>query len=85
MVELTFGELKTALICCTVYKDCNKCSLSATNSDLTCKHILMSAAMNCINVLEKDLADMTTKAEQWEKVATKHEQEIIQLHESLDR
>lgn len=27
MIELTFGELKQALICCTVYRDCTNCPL----------------------------------------------------------
>jgi hypothetical protein len=41
--------------------------------------------MNCINVMEKDLADAQKRAEDWETAATKHEQELIELHESLDR
>jgi hypothetical protein len=45
----------------------------------------MSAAMNCINVMEKDLAEANKRADRWEEVATKHEQDIIKLYESLDR
>ena len=92
MVELTLGELKNALICCTVYRSCNGCPLyrggdlvTVSAGDLTCTDILMSAAMNCINVMEKDLAEASKRAEQWEAVATKHEQEIFRLHESLDK
>ena len=29
MVELTFGELKQGLLCCTVYKDCAGTSIEA--------------------------------------------------------
>jgi hypothetical protein len=50
-----------------------------------CTYQLMSAAMNCINVMEKDLADAVKRADMWEEVATKHEQDIIKLYESLDR
>lgn len=88
MIELTYGELKQALICCTVYHDCTNCPLYI-NDDLgpkqDCTYHLMSAAMNCINVMEKDLADANKRAEMWEEVATKHEQDIIKLYESLDR
>ena len=35
--------------------------------------------------MEKDLAEANKRADQWEEVATKHEQEIIRLNESLDR
>jgi hypothetical protein len=88
MVELTYGELKQGLLCCTVYRDCTNCPLYI-NDDLgsraDCTYALMSAAMNCINVMEKDLADANKRAEDWEDTATKHEQEIIRLHESQDR
>ena len=92
MVELTFGELKQALICCTVYRNCNGCPLYRGDDlgpvfagDISCTGMLMAAAMNCINVMEKDLDAMAKKAEQWEAVATKHEQALIELRESLDR
>lgn len=92
MVELTFGELKQALICCTVYKSCDRCPLyqggdlgPVSVGDLTCTDILLAAAMNCINVMEKDLADSVKLAEDWEAVATKHEHNLIELRESLGR
>ena len=92
MIELTFGELKQGLICCTVYRSCAGCPLYRGDDigpisvgDLTCTDVLLSAAMNCINVMEKDLADALAKAEGWEEIATKHEQEIIRLNESFDR
>lgn len=92
MLELTFGELKTALICCTVYRNCTGCPLHARDDksvveagDLTCTGILMSAAMNCINVMEKDLAIAEKRAEEWEYVANLHEQSLIELRESIDR
>jgi hypothetical protein len=91
MVELAYGELKQALICCTVYRDCTGCPLykkdvisSALAGDPTCTYHLLSAAMNCINVMEKDLADANTRAEKWEEVATKNEKALIELYESLD-
>ena len=63
MVELSFGELKQGLICCTVYKNCSGCPLymggdlgTASAGDLTCTGMLMAAALDCINVMEKDLA-----------------------------
>ncbi len=92
MVELTYGELKQGLICCTVYRSCDNCPCyqgsdlgPVSAGDLTCSQMLMAAAMNCINVMEKDLADAVKRADMWEETATKHEQEIIRLHESLDR
>lgn len=92
MIELTYGELKHALICCTVYRTCDNCPLyrggdlgPVSAGDLTCTGILMSASMNCINIMEKDLAEANKRAEMWEEAATKHEQDIIKLYESLDR
>lgn len=86
--ELSYGELKQGLLCCTVYRNCANCPLYV-NDDLgprkDCTYHLMSAAMNCINVMEKDLADANKRAEMWEATATQHEQEIFRLHESLDR
>ncbi len=92
MVELTYGELKLGLICCTVYQSCKGCPMyrgddlgPVSAGDLTCSHMLMAAAMNCINVMEKDLADMTKRAEGWEEQCLRREQELFQLRESLDR
>lgn len=92
MVELTYGELKNALLCCTVYRTCDGCPLyrggdlgPVTAGDLTCTGMLMSAAMNCINVMEKDLADANKRADKWEEAATLHEKTIIELRESFDR
>jgi hypothetical protein len=92
MVELTYSELKKALICCTVYRTCDGCPLyrggdlgPVSAGDLTCTEMLMSAAMNCINVMEEDLAAITKRADEWEAVATAHEQTLIELRESLDR
>jgi hypothetical protein len=80
------------LLCCTVYRTCDGCPLycggdlgPVSAGDLTCTGMLMSAAMNCINVMEKDLAEANKRAESWEEVATSHEQDIIKLYESLDR
>jgi hypothetical protein len=87
-MEFTYGELKQSLLCCTVYRDCTNCPLYI-NDDLgpkqDCTYHLMAAAMNCINIMEKDLADANKRADRWEEVATKHEQDIIKLYESLDR
>jgi hypothetical protein len=90
--NFTFGELKQGLICCTVYRDCRGCPLfdedkmqTATAGDYSCTSQLMSAAFNCINVLEEDLAKVTKHAEEWEAVATYHEKALIELRESLDR
>ena len=60
MKEFTLGELKQGLICCTVYRDCKTCPLYR-GDDLgpteDCSYQLMSAAFNCINTMEKDLAE----------------------------
>lgn len=91
MVELTYGELKQGLICCTVYRDCKGCPLfnedtiqTATADDLPCTTRLLAAAMNCINVMEKDLEAAKKLADEWEAVATLHEKSLIELQESLD-
>jgi hypothetical protein len=91
MKELTFGELKQGLICCTVYRDCKGCPLfdednmqAANAGDITCSQQLMAAAMNCINVMEKDLAAMTKMASDWEEQCTMRENELFELRESLD-
>lgn len=85
-IELTFGELKTALMCCTVYQSCEKCPLVAVSEDIStsCVYHLLSAAMNCINVMEKDLTDANKRADGWEYVATRHELELITLRETID-
>lgn len=92
MKELTYGELKQGLTCCTIYRNCRGCPMyqgddlgPVLEGDLTCSHLLMAAALNCINVLEKDLVDALKKAEDWEAIASKHEQEIIRFNESFDR
>lgn len=92
MVELTFGELKQGLLCCTVYRDCKGCPLfdedkmqTATVGDYSCTTQLMAAAMNCINVMEKDLADANKRAETWENVATTNEKALFELYENIDR
>jgi hypothetical protein len=91
-MEFTYGELKQGLICCTVYRNCSGCPLfdedimqTATVGDDSCTLQLMSAAFNCINIMEKDLADANKRAEMWEEAVTKHEQDLIVLRESLDR
>lgn len=71
-MELTYGELKQGLLCCTVYRNCTDCPLYI-NDDLgpraDCTYALMSAAMNCINIMEKDLADANKRADDWEEFA----------------
>lgn len=76
MVELSYGELKDALFCCTVCRNCRGCPLfdedkmqTATAGDLSCTDQLLAAAMNCINVMEKDLADANKRANDWEEFA----------------
>lgn len=90
--RFTFGELKQGLICCTVYRDCNGCPFfdedkmqTVTAGDDSCTTQLMSAAFNCINVMEEDLAKMTKQAEEWEVAATYNEKALIELRESLDK
>jgi hypothetical protein len=92
MKEFTYGELKQGLLCCTVYRDCKGCPLfdedkmqTATVVDYSCTTQLMAAAMNCINVMEKDIDAANKRADEWEAVATSHERTLIELHESLDR
>ncbi len=86
MREFTFGELKQGLICCTVYRNCSGCPLymgPEKGPHEECTYQLMSAALNCINIMEKDLADANKRAEQWEEVATRHENDLIELRDSL--
>lgn len=87
-VELSFGELKHALICCTVYQNCDGCPLFNGPEEgpiNNCTYHLLSASMNCINTMEKDLASAIKKAADWEEVATTHERDLIELRESLSR
>ena len=88
MREFTYGELKQGLICCTVYRDCRTCPFYR-GDDLgpteDCTYQLMSAAFNCINVMEQDLADTIKRAEGWEAQCLMRENELFQLRESLDR
>ena len=72
MREFTFGELKQGLICCTVYRDCTACPLYQGDDlgpEEDCIYQLMSAAFNCINTMEKDLADANKRADDWEEFA----------------
>lgn len=72
MIELTYGELKQGLLCCTVYKDCSSCPLyrgPEEGTEENCTYQLMSAAMNCINIMEKDLEAANKRAELWEEHA----------------
>ena len=83
MIELTYGELKQGLLCCTVYRDCTNCPLYI-NDDLgpraDCTYALMSAAMNCINVMEKDLADANKRAEMWEEHAKNLQEALLEAN-----
>ena len=80
MRDFTYGELKQGLLCCTVYRDCTDCPLYI-NDDLgsraDCTYALMSAAMNCINVMEKDLADANKRADDWEEFAREQSRELM--------
>ena len=74
MREFTFGELKQGLICCTVYRNCSGCPLymgPERGPHEECTYQLMSAAFNCINTMEKDLADAVKRADDWEEFARK--------------
>ena len=83
MKEFTYGELKQGLLCCTVYRDCTNCPLYI-NDDLgpraDCTYALMSAAMNCINVMEKDLADAAKRAEMWEEHAKNLQEALLEAN-----
>ena len=86
MKEFTYGELKQGLICCTVYRDCKGCPLfdedkmqTATVGDYSCTEQLMSAAMNCINVMEKDLEAANKRAEGWKAMCEHFEAELHDL------
>lgn len=76
MREFTYGELKQGLICCVVNRNCAGCPMfdedtmtTTTVGDMPCTYQLMSAAFNCINVMEKDLADAIKRADDWEEFA----------------
>jgi hypothetical protein len=87
MKEFTYGELKQGFLCCTVYRDCTNCPLYI-NDDLgpkqDCTYHLMSAALNCINVMEKDLNAANKRADGWEGACEYLESEIHALHEAQD-
>ena len=83
MVELSFGELKQGLICCTVYRNCSGCPLymgPEKGSHEECTYQLMSAAMNCINVMEKDLADAVKRADMWEEHAKNLQEALLEAN-----
>ena len=72
MKEFTYGELMQGLICCTVYKNCADCPCYRgpdEGPEDDCTYHLMAAAMNCINVMEKDLADTVKRVNDWEEFA----------------
>ena len=72
MKEFTYGELKQGLVCCTVYKDCATCPLYRGDDlgpEEDCTYQLMSAAFNCINTMETDLAEAIKQADSWEEFA----------------
>ena len=72
MREVNLGELKQGLICCTVYRDCKGCPLYRGDDlgpEEDCTYQLMSAAFNCINVMEKDLEAANKRADDWEEFA----------------
>ena len=83
MREFSFGELKQGLICCTVYRNCSGCPLymgheKGPHED--CTYQLMSAAMNCINTMEKDLADAVKRAEMWEEHAKNLQEALLEAN-----
>ena len=79
MREFTFGELKQGLICCTVYRSCEGCPCYRgldEGPEEDCTYKLMSAAFNCINVMEKDLEEANKRAEKWEDAARNMSKEV---------
>ena len=68
MREFTYGELKQGLLCCVSNKDCKNCP-AYVEDDFSCTLQLIGAAFNCINTMEKDLADANKRAEMWEEHA----------------
>jgi hypothetical protein len=72
MKEFTFGELKQGLYCCVVNRSCRGCPLYLSDEEgpeEDCTYQLMSAAFNCINVMEKDLEEANKRANDWEEFA----------------
>jgi hypothetical protein len=71
MQELSFGELKLGLACCTIYKNCAGCPLYQ-GGDLgpvaDCTTKLMTAALNCIRVMETDLLATHKRCEESAKM-----------------
>ena len=65
--ELTFAELLTGLNCCTIFKTCAGCPLY-NGPDLgpteDCTSLLMTAALNCITVLQADLRSAKQQIDQ---------------------
>ena len=83
MREFTFGELKRGLICCTVNRSCNGCPFEFNEAPSTagkgpCTYQLMSAAHNCINVMEKDLAEANRRADDWEEFARNMSKDLLE-------
>lgn len=69
MKELSFGDLKQGLICCTVYRNCSGCPLymgPEKGPHEECTYKLMSAAFNCITTMEKDFAELAASIKQGE-------------------
>lgn len=87
MKELTFGELKQGLICCTIHRNCAGCPLYL-GPDLgpkeDCTYALMSAAFNCINTMETDIMKLSKNAKEWESQCLARERELFEFRESLD-
>lgn len=70
MQELSFGDLKLGLACCTIYKNCAGCPLyqgGDLGSVADCTTKLMTAALNCIQVMETDLLDANRQCEEFAK------------------
>ena len=68
MRVFTYGELKQGLVCCTITHDCSICPFYIED-DFSCMSQLLAAAMNCINVMEKDLEEANKRADDWEEFA----------------
>lgn len=86
MIELTYDELKQGLLCCTVYKDCTHCPLNEIRErESNCIYALTSAAMNCINTMERDFAEVSALADRWKNSAAVHDLAYIKLHGNADK
>jgi hypothetical protein len=48
-----------------------------------CTYHLMSAALNCINTMEKDLVDINALTERWDDAAAAYEVDVVKLREKL--